>query len=343
MMTYNVYLGENNWKNLSAAELLKPGREGRADNFIDKIENGEPFFMKDGHTITLENDPDIVAALKAGIKSRTHAVINGIEFKEKGNSKVHKMTKFAKTPEFGGKGKGSGLTAENRTLTALKKELEIVLDRELVPYVELKIGKKIANISSIASTPGTPKSDFHFLGPDDEEVVWISHKDGRAPKDFQQYGGFIELGNTSRDLLNFTKAVKAALQQQHPLSSKNGTKMPSGVSYYREVKDLRVSKKTLYGKDYRGTGSGRQDIDGLYQGPMAFKKVAGGTGEIPRYELTANHIIITPTVPHDEYKPYYYVRVESAKTQFGITGGRFMIIAKGQVVGPQGRKSSVGI
>ena len=43
--------------------------------------------------------------------------------------------------------------------------------------------------NACSSTPGTPKSDFHFLDLEGKEIVWMSHKDGSKASDFQQWGG----------------------------------------------------------------------------------------------------------------------------------------------------------
>lgn len=309
------------YKNLTAGELLKPGREGRGQTIIDKINDNEEFLLKGGGTVRLKKDDALVKAFKKALDDSNSAVLNKFEFIGQDN-KTYKLNNFLKSPEFGGKGSGSGTRAEDAALTAFKKELYDVLNKENVPCIYLKIGNRIEKVSEIESTPGTPKADFHMLDPNGNEVFWISHKKGRKANDFQQYGGMVEIKDEA-EVAEFVKDLRSTLENEHG----DPNRFPMRTAYYRPVKSRNVIMKTMYGKDYRsGKASGRQNIDVLYQGPMTLKKIRNGA--TPTYEIRSNHTVLHGQMPRGDYEAYYYVRPEQAKNQFGVRGGRFFIVSK---------------
>lgn len=323
MLTFRGYLNEMSYKNLTAGELLKPGREGRGETIITKINNGDPFLLMNGRTVKLKKDPEVLEIVRKALKNRDNTVLNNIQFKGE-DSRIYKLNMFAKSPEFGGKGAGSGTRAEDFALTEFKKELQAVFEKETVPYIYIEIGNKIEKVASIESTPGTPKSDFHMLDENGKEVFWISHKKGSRANDFQQYGGMPELQKeNSKDMMDFVEAVKQELEN---MGSKG--KLPMKTAFARKVKDANIQLKTLYGKEYRsGKANSRQNIDVLFQGPMKLKRKAI-KNKIPVYTITSNHTELHGSIPSNDYEPWYYVRPEQAKNQFGISAARFFIVSK---------------
>ena len=307
------------FKSLSGPELMKPGREGRADTVIKKISGKDPFLLMNGKTVIIKNDDAIqqfVDAKNAGnSRELSKIVFTGTD------GKKYNLKDFAKSPEFGGKGAGSGTRAEDEALADLKKKFYSVLDKETVPFIYIKIGKKTEKVMSIESTPGTPKSDFHFMDETGKEVFWISHKKGSKANDFQQYGGMPELKFTaSKDMLNFVDSVKKELD--------GAKRFPMKTAYARKVLDPSLVLMSLYGKEFkRGKADTRQNIDVLYQGMMNFKRQGMKDG-IPVYTITSNHTQLHGERPKGDYECYYYVRPEQAKNQFGIPGARFFIVAK---------------
>ena len=323
MLRFRQFILEKSmYKTLTAGELLKPGREGRGLTIIRKIEDNEEFLLANGKdTVRLKKDAETVKKFKAALEAGDNLTMNKMEFMGQ-DGKTYKLNSFAKSPEFGGKGKGSGTRAEDEALTAFKKELFNTLQKENVPFIYLKIGKRTEKVSEIYSTPGTPKSDFHLTDPSGKEVFWISHKKGRKANDFQQYGGMVEIQNET-EVKQFVKDLKATLQKEHG----DPNKFPMKTGYYRPVKSKSVMMKTLFGKDYRsGKAGSRQNIDVLYQGPMTLKKIK--SGDTPTYEIRSNHTMFHSQVPRGDYQAYYYVRPEQAKNQFGVKGGRFFIVSK---------------
>lgn len=322
MLRFKHYLLEKAmYKHLTAGELLKPGREGRGTTIIDKINGNEEFLLKGGGTVRLKKDPKVIADFKSALDRADSAGLNNFQFPGQ-DGKTYKLNNFLKSPEFGGKPAGSGTRAEDAALSAFKKELFGVLQKENVPFIYLKIGNRTEKVSEIASTPGTPKSDFHMMDPTGKEVFWISHKKGRKANDFQQYGGMVEIQNEP-EVKAFVKDLQATLAKEHG----DPNKFPMKTGYYRPVKSKSVMMKTLFGKDYRsGKATGRQNIDVLYQGPMTLKKIKNG--DTPTYEIRSNHTMFHSEIPRGDYQAYYYVRPEQAKNQFGVKGGRFFIVSK---------------
>jgi len=323
MLRFKTFLLEKAmYKNLTAGELLKPGREGRAMTIINKINDNEEFLLQTGKTVRFKKDGSVVKKLKDAIEARDAATINKMIFPGQ-DGRSYKLNAISKSPEFGGKGAGSGTRAEDEALTAFKKELFNVLQKENVPFIFLKIGKRVEKVSEIASTPGTPKSDFHMMDPEGNEVFWISHKKGRKATDFQQYGGMVEIQDQA-EVQQFVQALKANLKKDHG----DATKFPMKTGYYRPVKSSKVQMMTLFGKDYKtGKADGRQNIDVLYQGPMKLKKLPL-PGDTPTYMIQSNHTMFHSQRPTGDYQCYYYVRPEQAKNQFGVRGGRFFIVSK---------------
>lgn len=322
MLSFRGFLTEMAFKKLTAGELLKPGREGRGDTIIRKITDGDPFLLMTGKTVKMKNDPDQIKAIRKALDDRDNTFLNNIELTGV-DGKTYKLNQIAKSPEFGGKGAGSGTRAEDEALSAFKKELQAVFDKETVPYIYIKIGKRTEKVASIESTPGTPKSDFHMMDETGKEVFWLSHKKGNKANDFQQYGGMPELKNEkSQDMQRFVDDVKKELELL------GASKFPMKTAFARKVNDRNIQLKSLYGKGFKtGGADSRQNIDVLFQGPMKLKKVGNKAG-IPVYTILSNHTELHGTAPKGDYETWYYVRPEQAKNQFGIQGARFFIVAK---------------
>ena len=88
----------------------------------------------------------------------------------------------------------------------------------------------------VFSTPGTPKSDFHLVDINGNEIVWISHKDGKTAKDFQQWGGISQAKEPSvysnEEVQTFVKDLKTA----YP----NG--LPRETTLFRKIKNKQLTK-----------------------------------------------------------------------------------------------------
>lgn len=300
------------YKKLTPGEFLKPGREGRGSIFIDKMKANSDFVLYDGTIVKLVQDKNVMSVLETGIEQKNNALLAAIKIKAT-NGKHYKLSDFAKTGEFGGKGAGSGTRAEDLALKDIKAKLQSILDAEKVPFINLKIGRRVVQCAGFESTPGTPKSDFHVVDLKGNMVAWISHKKGTKANHFQQYGGMIEL--------NLFSEVKQFAGDVVKLIGKGET-FPMKSAFARPVMDRNVHLSTLFGKDYGGSPDGIQNIDVLHQGVLGLKK------ESNKYIITSSHSIHHGQLATGDYEPYYYVRPEQAKNQFGIKGARFFIVSK---------------
>lgn len=306
------------YKKLTPSELLKPGREGRGTKLLEKIKNKDPFLLYTGGIVIIKYDKDIVNLIQIGLNTKSNVLLNSIWLSDI-NGKKYKISDLAKSNEFGGLGQGSGTRAEDEALTDLKQKLQTVLEKENTPYIYIKMGNRYGKVSSVESTEGTPKSDFHLLDEKGNMVFWISHKKGSRSYDFQQYGGMTELA-PHPEISKFVKDVQAQLSDPK--------KFPMKTGFYRPVKSRDLIFKSLYGKNFKASGADSvQNIDVLHQGPLTLYK-RGERHGIALYEIKSNHTMIHGEVPTGDYECYFYVRPEQAKTQLGITGARFFIVAK---------------
>lgn len=333
MLRFKTFISEK-WRKLTPGEVFKAGREGRAEVILNKIEDGDVFvtFPPSDKVVKISAKKTDLKILEKIIKNKDRKALTNFEFISV-NGKTYTISDFAKTPEFGGKGAGSGTAAEDEALYDLKKKFTKIIEQENVPYILVKLGKKTIKLAEIESTPGTPKSDFHFKDIEGNEVAWISHKKGSSSKHFQQYGGMQELvknGLKSTEINSFIDKVNAHLEDKD---------MKGQQILYMPVKDKKVIMSSMWGKDFKAGGpDGRQNIDVLFQGFMKFKQIAGpNKNNIPTYEITSNHTVYHGTYSNsDGYEPVYYVRFTAGRNAFGIKNSRWLIMPKAQV-----RKTSV--
>lgn len=278
-------------------DLIKRGPD-RLDNFIYMIKEGKMFLTKMG-LAKIDPIKDLKALREAMLKS---GYSNKFPAKKENGQKVvlQYPKDFLKTPEFGGKGAGSGTAAEDRHLTIFRKELQAILDKEKALFIELQIGGRVVKCSDIISTPKglsrrDPKADFIILDYDGNHVGFISHKDGTLPTHFQQYGGL------SDDAFNIPE-VKKFIQD---LAKFYPSGLVSGVSVKRKVTSQDVIMKSIYGVEYGGK-PGIQNVDEFHQGTMSLIK----TGKV--YTITSSHKGLNgDKISAKGYEPIYYARYTS--------------------------------
>ena len=264
-------------------DLTKRGG-ARVDVFLKKIKDKEEFLTTKGSVKLKPPPPNKPEFSKAGHKQ---------DFDTERNGKVKYPNQFFKTPDLGGKGVGFGTRAEDRELAGLRKEIEAMMEKTQSGVLNMFVGKRKVVVAGVASTPGTPKSDFHLLDDKGEEVAWISHKDGRGPGDFQQYGGL------AHKVFQNNKEVRAfmeALQNEYPDGMKRGD------SAKRELKDRKVINQSVWGVDYGGA-RGRNNVDEFHQGPMKIKKAGADT-----YKIVSRHSDTNGSIPKGGYKAIFYAR-----------------------------------
>jgi len=321
MINFKKFLNEQ-FNPLKHNDLTR--RPFRMEIFFDKLKNKEPFGTKYGEIIL---NPNMI------IDNKTQDVYTADNlkqiFSQKGiqltfvtsnGKKIEYPKDFLKTSEFGGKGKGTSVSAENFALKKLNNTIEILKEETRSTYLTIKHKGKVYKITHAESTPGTPKSDFHLVGLDGKPVFWISHKASKKGNalDFQQYGGLQELDKAtkSKDIESFVDAVKIFIKVNHP----NAKVYPDKTSLFRKVKDKNVILKSMYGIDY-GKKYGKQNVQVLIQGDIILEN-KGKYFEI----YGSTHTMNNGELPKGGYEAVYFSRKSADRTNFGIKGARFFVV-----------------
>jgi hypothetical protein len=157
--------------------------EWRMKIFLKKYQNMEPFVMTNNAKMKFAFDEDALNALKSKLVSR----IREIKFLGQ-DGKNYRITSFKLNEEFGDKFQNNKMInpkrKEDYELQSLQKQLEGIKTKIVSPTVPIRIGNKTFDVLEIMTTPGVPKSDFHFTDIHGKEIVWCSHKDGKKPIHF---------------------------------------------------------------------------------------------------------------------------------------------------------------
>lgn len=231
---------------LSPTELRK--YDWRTTVFVDKLTNNKPFRLVDGGVVTLSYSPEVVECIQKGdLKDLRALRIDG-----------YKLTDLVKCEDFGGKN-DNGTKKEQFALSNLNKQ---ILDaRGNSSHITVRFRENIFQVSQAENTPGTPKSDFHLVNPDNEEVFWISHKDGKSAKCFQQWGG---VSLKSEPLVNQHDEVQSFVAD---LKAKVPDGVPRAMTFARKISCDTLKNMSVYGNQY-GNSFSRQNVNVAIQGSV---------------------------------------------------------------------------
>jgi hypothetical protein len=291
--------------NLGGSVLYK--YDWRAAVFLKKFKAGEPFELVNGKTVKFVPDAKIVKAVTAGESTTNLELLS-----QKGER--FKFNQLAKTKEFGGKGEGSGTFKEDRELQSLIDQINDAKAVAKTATIKIRVGSKTYVTYSAASTPGTPKSDFHLIDIDGKELCWISHKDGKSAKDFQQWGGISATGEPTIYAHPETKKFIDDVRKEFPEG------LPRATTIYRKIKDQKLKNLSVYGNKWGGP-YGRQNVTMLLQGPVRLVRGAGDT-----YQIKANHEHVNgDVVDAGGYEPVFMAVYKGDRDNFGVKGARFSI------------------
>lgn len=299
-------------KYLGATELRK--YEWRAGVLIKKLKEKSPFETKTAKTAILR----VIHPEKNWeqiIQSGSNIELNKLLFIDE-NGNVSKLTDIAKTTDFGGKGDRSGTVKEDMELKSLKDQLETAKIKESSSTIKIKIGSTIFNVYDAISTAGTPKSDFHLIDINGNEIVWISHKAGRTEKDFQQWGGMSQRSEPTIYLHPESQAFINAIKTDFPAG------LPPTTVIARKIKDNKLKNMSVYGNKYGGP-FGRQNVNIALQGSILVSK----RGTV--YSISAFHTHINGTILTGGYEPVFMAIYKGDRSDFGIKGARAGIVPIG--------------
>jgi hypothetical protein len=288
---------------LSPGELFK--YDWRRAIFLKKYKNQEPFELVDGSKKVFITNKEVVGVVERGINPAALTKLGLVT----SDGTIYAFSKLEKTKEFGGKGAGFGTTKEDAELTSLQEQIEKLKFKEASKEISVRVGKKTYKVAGAASTYGTPKSDFHLINDAGQEVVWISHKDGRTAKDFQQWGGMTEAAIKNHpEIKKFAKDV---------YDMYDGA-IPRATTVARKIKDLKLKNLSVYGVDY-GKPLGRQNVSILIQGPVKLVRIGKS------YKFVSNHVHYNGEAITGTFEPVLMAIYKGDRNNFGVKGARFAI------------------
>jgi len=265
------------WSKANIAISLKKYPH-RREHFLKKYKNKKEFILK--------NSPDpVIFVYDKEVYDKIESEDFNVVFKDSSGN-TYKFNDIAKTAEFGGKGAGAGTTKEDAELKSLQNQIIAEIEKSSKATITIDVNGTKHEITAAVTTPGTPKSDFHLLDTEGNEVVWVSAKDGKSAKDHQQWGGMSKRKEPDIFKHKETKSFISDLKKEFP----DG--LPNTITLYRKIKDKTLQKKSIYGNQY-GKSLGRQNVSIVLQGPI---KLSG-------QKLTANHVLYNGEDIKGGYEP----------------------------------------
>jgi len=316
-------------KPLIYSELKK--RPWRIDVFIKKMWERDPFELQtgrkfiarlldvDGQTFDSSDRSASKAAHDALSRSSLGAKI-AITGKFVGQSTEHvvPLGHFAKNHEFGGKGTGGSLVAENIELQRVRKVLEDRVEKD--GPMTLTVGRRtIQDVVDVKSTAreggyhGSNKADFDLIDKNSRPIGWLSHKAGNAPDRFQQWGGMTEPQIANHpEVRSFVEAIR----KKYPRG------VPPKTVVGRRIRNRQLRMMGVYGVDSGGgKPRGPNNVDTVLQGVVQLVGSSRGRATV---SATA-HRLDNGTEPTGGYEPILVAIYKGDRSQFGLTGTRFSI------------------
>ena len=295
---------------LTATQLLK--YDWRIEIFLKKYKAKDSFEIKGNKSVVLDVNNDLIKAIEA----KDVKEINKIGIQDTAGNQ-YSFGKLEKTKEFGGKGVGFSTRDEDKELKSLNDQMDEIRVNIKSATVPIKVGRTIFNVAAAVTTPGTPKSDFHLVDSDGNEVVWVSHKKGRTSKDISQWGGISAKKEPDISKHTETKSFITALKKMYPGG------LPRATTLMRKIKNKNLKMKSVYGNQY-GNDLGRQNVSILLQGTV--KLVKKGKSFI----LDSSNIHLNgASLDNTEFEPVFMAIYKGDRSDAGVKGTRIVISALG--------------
>lgn len=303
MQSFRNFLNE---AALTASEIKK--YTWRIDLFLDKFKNKIPFELNNGSSVVLKYpNQDIIDFFE-----NKQTLPKGYKIPLE-NGKTIQFKDLKKNAEFGGKESGHGTVIEDRELADLNMQIDKLKSEVKKHYIKVYIGNKSYNIIKAETTPGTPKSDFHLVDENGNEVIWISHKAGSLPKDVQQWGGISK--RSEPEIFNHKETQKFI----QDLKNKFPDGLPRATSVKRPIKDQKLQKMSVYGNQY-GKKLGRQNVTMLIQGKVLLKKNKDG------FVLSGHRLHLNGEDLSHGYEPVFFARYNN-RNDAGVKMARIGIMS----------------
>lgn len=186
-------------------------------------------------------------------------------------------------------------------------------------------------IEKFDKVDGTPKADFKIVDEDSEPFIFISHKDGKTAKDFQQYGGI-----SDSKIFNHPEVV-AFVNQMKAINTDFSELPVGGREFAVIIKDPKLAAMSIFGYELGGS-FGLNNVHLIMQGDILLDPIKTEYGE-GCYTLSASgHYLLNPGLTGnklamsegDSYWPALYVSYRKGQGgTYGFKNARFGIWPSG--------------
>lgn len=220
--------------------------------------------------------------------------------------------------------------------------------------VKLKVGDQYYDVDDFSQVSGRPKADMVF-SLKGVPVVFVSHKKGSKPGDFQQYGGFAaDLGIKNRAdakkypaIDKFLTEVEDTLKALGISKDKQGrydfNQLQKGSNFAKLIDDANVAYICMFGRDYHTKKVGLDNCSILIDGDIIFAPIKGKSLNVFNLE-GSYHTTINPSLlkskpafksdANDIYAPAMFLIKSEAQglNQAGFANVRAVIWPNNNVV-----------
>lgn len=298
---------------------LSPAQLRKRNNFSlfrTRIASRGDFTLVEGNGQKVKIDPAVANTLRSVEDLDQYQQGQSIVFPTTLRGEV-RLTQLYKDSAFSGRTQNT-TAAEDAEVSSIRRKLEQIKNQTGSDFVNLQVGKNSYQVVNVESTPGTPKSDFHFRDVNGNMVGFVSHKDGSSATSIQQWGGMTPRGEPMIAAHPETQAFVQTCQ------AKFGNSMPRATTVARKIKDNRLKMMAVYGSGFGG-GLSIQNVDVLLQGSVNITRTGVG-----RYKLVASANTHSNGDPiGGAYEPVFMCIYKGDRDNYGIKNARMVISGKG--------------
>lgn len=222
---------------------------------------------------------------------------------------------------------------EDELLIKVNNTITDMISHSPVPLIPILFQNKIYYINELRKVPKktpAPKADLFFVNTEGKACLWISHKNGRKPEDFQQWSGVSPLAGTVISEHEEVVQFYNNLCQSPFVKIKNDLKEKEfncTKHLKRPIKNKHLKGLAIYGNDYKDKGNnvlGENNVAYVIQCDNIIFQKTSKTVVVDGYRVRVYEITVSDrTKIHEngqdmpkEYEPILLIRNASDNRGF---------------------------